>query len=152
MKKRNKLGILISVVMLIASVSVNANEDSEHLTDNVSYSDVQSQTNYSESIIKVSELNIMDGYEDGTFRPDEKLTRAEMSKIMVAAMGHEYLQAAESFEGDAAFTDTENHWANSYIAHGVALGIINGMGDGSFAPEESVTFAQTVKMLVRVFL
>ena len=83
---------------------------------------------------------IINGYEDGTVRPYGTLTRAEF-----AAMVARYMRYDTS--GVAAFSDTTGHWATGYIQACVNQGAINGMGDGTFAPESPVTFNQATKIV-----
>ncbi len=128
------LTILLCLVMCLQGVSAFAYID---------YSDVP------EEYIKVTdllyELEIMEGFEDGAFQPDDTLTRAEAATIMVRLMGLE----AEAEQGETSFCDVQkNHWASGYINVAEANGIINGMGDGTFDPEGEVTYMQFVKMLV----
>ena len=90
-------------------------------------------------------LNIVDGDDDGNFRPKENLTRAEFVKLVVAALGEDNL--AQSFN-KTRFKDCEDHWAAGYIETGVVDGFISGYNDEEFGPGDTVTFAQAVKMLV----
>lgn len=114
------------------------------------YSDVNSTDSYFNAINLLSELDIINGYNDGTFKPDNKVTRAEFTKLVVATLGDEELAQAERAAGyDTEFSDVPGkHWASGYITSGVYSGLINGMGDGTFAPNANVTYAQAMKILV----
>ena len=83
---------------------------------------------------------IITGYEDGTVRPYGTLTRAEFAAMVARYMGYDT-------SGTANFTDTIGHWATGYIQACVNAGAINGMGDGTFAPESPVTFNQATKIV-----
>ena len=83
---------------------------------------------------------IINGYEDGTVRPYGTLTRAEFATMVARYMGYDT-------SGVAAFSDTTGHWATGYIQACVNQGAINGMGDGTFAPESPVTFNQAAKIV-----
>lgn len=113
-----------------------------------SYTDVAETANYATAVNELSALGIVNGYEDGTFQPDKKVTRAEVTKMVVAALAQ--TAAADAAKGATAFSDvTADHWASGFINVGSnSTGFINGMGDGTFAPEANVTYAQLVKMLV----
>jgi len=113
------------------------------------FSDVADTAEYKQAIDELYALGIMNGYEDGTIKPENNITRAEVTKLVVATMGPSYTEAAVGATGvDTQFTDVPgSHWASGYIATGVANSFINGMGDGTFAPEENVTYAQIVKMI-----
>lgn len=113
-----------------------------------SYTDVADTATYATAVNELSALGIVNGYEDGTFQPDKKVTRAEVTKMVVAALAQ--TAAADAAKGATAFSDVAaDHWASGFINVGSnASGFINGMGDGTFAPEANVTYAQLVKMLV----
>lgn len=93
----------------------------------------------------ISALNIMEGFDDGNFRPNDSLTRAEAAAIMVRLLG----QKGKAEPCKTTFSDVpESHWASGYINIAEANKIINGMGDGTFDPDGKVTYHQFVKMLV----
>ena len=100
---------------------------------------------YPREINVVKSLEIMQGYDDGTFKSEGTLTRAEATTILVRLLNLE----GEAQPGETVFTDVKaSHWASGYINVAVEEDIINGHGDGTFAPEEKVTYHQFVKMLV----
>ena len=113
------------------------------------FSDVADTAEYKQAFDELYALGIVNGYEDGTIKPENNITRAEVTKLVVATMGPSYTEAAVGATGvDTQFSDVPgSHWASGYIATGVANSFINGMGDGTFAPEENVTYAQIVKMI-----
>ena len=108
------------------------------------FSDIPFTYQHSQAIHVLNALEIMKGYEDGAFRPEERITRAELIGSIVRMMG---ISEAEAFR-DSGFTDMSGHWAEGYVAVAAAAGIINGYGDGRFAPENNVTYAEIVKILV----
>ena len=110
-----------------------------------SFGDVSEWDASYHAINELELLNIVDGDENGNFRPKEQLTRAEFVKLVVAALGEDNL--AQSFN-KTRFKDCEGHWAAGYIETGVADGFISGYDDEKFGPEDTVTFAQAIKMLV----
>lgn len=100
-----------------------------------------------DAVARLGALDVLAGYPDGTFRPDQPVTRAEFAKIIVSALG--VGEAAQYAAGVTKFADVPaDHWAAGYINVAVDLGIINGYPDGSFAPENPVTFAEAIKMIV----
>lgn len=113
-------------------------------TSVMAYSDVEEGTYVSEAVTVLSNLDILNGYEDGTFKPEATITRAEMAKIICEALGY-YSMGSDK----TPFDDVEpKHWAAGYINTAAGLGIINGYGDGKFGPEDTVTYEQAVKMVV----
>ncbi|MBQ7875958.1 MAG: S-layer homology domain-containing protein [Clostridia bacterium] len=128
------LSVLLCLALCFEGVSVFAYTD---------YSDMGEE--YKDATDILSNLKIMEGFEDGTFRPDDTLTRAEAAAIMVRLLGKDNWVP----EGETRFTDVEStHWAAEYIYRAEANGIVNGMGDGTFEPDSTVTYHQFVKMLV----
>lgn len=140
----------INLKKVISSVAALAMSLSCFTAFAADFSDVEATSTYKNAIDELVALEIVNGYEDGTFKPDNEITRAEVTKMVVAAMGPSFSAAAESSLGGSGFTDVDaaGHWASGYIAVGVAQSFINGMGDGTFAPDANVTYAQIVKMLV----
>jgi len=133
---------------VIASVAALAMSLSCFTAFAADFSDVEATASYKNAIDTLVALEVVNGYEDGTFKPEAEITRAEVTKMVVAAMGPSYTAAAESSVGASEFSDVKGHWAAGYISVGVAQKFINGMGDGTFAPDANVTYAQIVKMLV----
>lgn len=79
----------------------------------------------------------------GELTVEGPVTRAMMAKMIMIMLGN----SAEKQK--TTFSDVpSDHWASGYISQAANLGIINGMGDGTFAPEENVTYEQAVKMIV----
>lgn len=104
----------------------------------------------SESAVnRLLSLGILTGYEDGTFKPNNNITRAEFAAVAVRALGLE--DAAKAAVGTTKFKDVDaSHWASGYINVAVDRGIITGYPDGTFVPSANVTNAEAEAMLVRV--
>lgn len=98
-----------------------------------------------EYIQNVAETGIMNGYPDGTFRPESSLTRAQAAAILVRSRG---LTTTEK----APFTDIANYDATmqSEIAAAYVHGLVKGT-DGKFNPGQSVTRAQLALMIQRAY-
>ena len=96
----------------------------------------------------LSAYEILEGYPDNTFRPNGAITRAEMVAVVIRMLGMS--QAAESAGTVfSKYSDVpQKHWANGFIILASNMDIVCGNGDGTFAPDESVTYEQAVKMLV----
>ncbi len=139
--------VLTALTLTVSSAAAFAAEDK--VENEQSYSDVTSTDVCFDAVELLTRLGVMDGYEDASFKPNEKVTRAEFVKLIIDALGENYVKQAEEAAGqDTIFDDVKaEHWASGYITAAVSNSIIKGMGDGSFAPEESVTYAQAMKML-----
>ena len=86
---------------------------------------------------------VITGYADGTFRPNENVTRAQFAKMLVGALGWELVTPQTP-----TFSDVPaDFWAYSYIETAASHGVIGGYGDGTYRPGSSVTRAQLAKML-----
>lgn len=108
------------------------------------YSDVKEDTYVSEAVTVLSNLDILNGYEDGSFKPEATVTRAEMAKIICEMMGYDNLGNVTTVFNDVP----KEHWASGYISTINGLGIICGYGDGNYGPEDPVTYNQAAKMIV----
>ena len=109
------------------------------------FSDIAEDNDYAEAIDTLIALGVIDGYEDGTFRPEVSVTRAEMAKLMVQLLGYGNLVTGQK----SNFTDTQGHWADQWIAIAAGRGIVIGTGGGNFTPESKVTYDEVLTMLVR---
>ena len=96
----------------------------------------------------LSSLNIINGYEDGTYKPNNTVTRAEMAKLIIVALGKD--STAASLKGDTKFSDVKaDGWAAGYVNCASSLEIIKGYPDGTFKPSNTVTYAEASTMLLR---
>jgi len=104
-------------------------------------------TDYEDAVNKLVYLGIIAGFPDGTYRPAEPVTRAQFAKIIVTALG--VGEAAQYAAGATKFADVPaDHWATGYINVAADLGIIVGYPDGTFLPENQVSYAEAIKMIV----
>ena len=93
------------------------------------------------------ELGVINGYTDGSFKPNDTVTRAEMAKmIYVLRTGN---SDASAYNNDkTTFTDVNGHWAAGYIKYCQSLGIIAGVSATQFKPDANVTAQEAAKMLL----
>lgn len=110
------------------------------------FPDVDISDSVAEAIFDVSSLGIMEGFEDGSFRPDDKLTRAQFAKIAVTAMGIKDAPATETIFSDVP----SSHWASGFVKFASDTKLINGVGNGLFAPESEVVLQDAIKIIVGV--
>ena len=92
-------------------------------------------------------LGVVNGYDDGSFKPNGTVTRAEMAKmIYVLRTGN---SDASAYNDDkSSFTDIGSHWARGYIKYCQSLGIIAGKSNTKFCPNDKVTAQEAAKMLL----
>jgi hypothetical protein len=109
------------------------------------FEDVTSDNDYAEAINTLVALGVINGYDDGTFKPEQTITRAEMAKLMVITLGYGDLVSGSV----SSFSDTQGHWADSYIALAAGKGIVIGDGNGEFRPDATVSYNEVYTMLVR---
>ena len=93
-------------------------------------------------------MGVLDGYGDGTFRPDTILNRAQFCKMAVYAMDGS--GELGRYSTVTIFPDVKpSHWASAYINMAARKGIISGFADGKFKPSQTVTAGQAVTILMR---
>ena len=111
------------------------------------FPDVKSTDYFYEAVENLSSKDILIGYENGTFRPEEPVTREQAAKIISLALG---LSSPNTQAAD--FNDVkESDYFYPYIAALAGRGILEGHGDGSFKPGDSLTRAQIAKILSKAF-
>ena len=103
----------------------------------------------SEMATLLSALNIMVGDDDGNFHFDDNVTRAEMAKIAVASSS--YKDTVALGLQFSPFSDVKgSFWGAPYIRAAVSAGIVDGFIDGTYRPNETVSYEQAVTMMLRV--
>lgn len=114
-----------------------------NLTDRSPYPDVSAGAWYNKAVATLSRMGILSGYEDGSFRPNATVTRAEF-----AAMAARFDTEAKPV--DTPFTDLTGCWAADEIAKAYGKGWVNGYGDNTFRPNGPITRAEAVTLINRV--
>ncbi len=130
MKKlfRISAAITLAVFIFTGALAVNAYEPSQ------------------EVMVTLGSLDIIKGYEDGSYRFENEVTRAEFSAVVARLLG---VQNIIADTGVSAFDDVApSHWAYNNISIMTRMQIIEGFGDGTFRPEDPVLYEQAVKMVV----
>jgi hypothetical protein len=93
-------------------------------------------------INKLVSQGAVGGYPDGSFKPDNTITRAEFATMLVKAFGL-------TTQSKAVFADTYGHWANDYISSAASSGIISGYENNIFRPDDLITREQMAVMIFK---
>ena len=133
---------LKKVISTLAAVAILATSASAFA---VSFPDVDANASYAGAVDALTTLGVVNGDDNGKFNPENTVTRAEFAKMVVEALGAGSEAASST---DTKFVDAKGHWAAGYIEVGVAKAFINGYDEKTFGPDDQVTYAQAVKMLV----
>jgi len=115
----------------------------QHMTRTNSFSDVKAEDWFNTAVSTMAAMGVVNGYPDGTFRPNEKITRAEFAAI------------AARFDSNgnttgASFLDIYEHWAYKEINIAANNGWVLGYEDGSFKPNQPITRAEAMAMVNRI--
>jgi len=132
--------LVVAMVLSLASVAFAADfSDTADLSKDAK-----------ESIAKLNALDIINGYPDGTFKPANNITRAEFAKIACIAGGMgksaEMLQSSTSRFNDVA----AGQWYTGYINLATSQNWVKGYPDGTFRPNNQITYAEVITVLVRL--
>ena len=111
-------------------------------SQNSGYSDVKAGDWFNNAVSTLSNAGIIAGYEDGSFRPNGYITRAEFATIAARFFDVTY-------SGKDLFPDISGHWAKDYINQAANKGFVNGYEDGTFKPDRNITRAEAVTLVNR---
>lgn len=109
------------------------------------YPDVPMDSWYRAEVATMTNLGILEGYPDGTFRPDDLITRAELTTIV-----SRFTEPEWSLNKKTAFVDIDGHWANDEIRSVEDKNWIVGYPDSTFRPDNTITRAETVTIVNRM--
>ena len=109
------------------------------------FSDVAPGAWYKDFVDRLVLENIIGGYSDNTFRPNNNISRAEFAKMICAAMGWTLLEPASPSFSDAS----RAHWAYKYIETAKAYGALSGYPDGTFGPTRNITRAEIATIIAK---
>lgn len=144
MKTKRLLSFILTVVMLL-SVAVMPAMAEETLV----LTDIDASTVEGKAVNKLVSRGIINGYDDGTYRPGVSISRAEFCVVMVKFQSQQDYINPDAYTGfEDLDTDTNYAWARPYVAKAVELGIINGFEDKTFRAAQPVTYEQAIKMIV----
>lgn len=116
----------------------------QYKTADNNFSDVNKTDWFVTSVSTLTKAGIISGYEDGTFRPNQQITRAEFAAIASR------FDKTEVDTSKSTLTDIEGSWAEESIKRAEALGYVSGYEDGTFRPDQPITRAEVMSLLNRV--
>lgn len=133
-QKKFYLMLMLSLVIsLFFSAQVHAS---------VALTDIQNH--WAATPIKnLGDRGIINGYPDGTFKPDQAITRAELAKMVGKAIGYQPVN-------ESKLPDIDGHWAASYMNALAEKKVMNSFNDGNFQPERTVNRAQLTTFIARI--
>lgn len=109
------------------------------------FTDITPGSTQADALAKLHDRGLLNGYADGSYRPQEKITRAEFCVIASA------LEKDNSKASGQSFQDVpDSYWAHDVIAVMAVQGILEGYSDGTFRPETPITHQQAVLILQRL--
>ena len=140
------LSIVLSIAMVVCLAPTMAFAATTNAAQsNAAYSDIEG-TACEGAVNVLSALKVVDGFTDGTYKPEQTVTRAQMAKLIVTALGvADYATAKTSKYTDMGAAT----WAIPYVEYASNLNIVNGVGHGKFNPNGLVTYEQAATMIVR---
>ena len=143
MKKIKSISAVLALSVTTAFLPVMQGASAAEFTD------ITADSEYFEAVNRLGELGIINGYEDGSFRPENNVTRAEFSKIIVSMMNK--TTEAKSTPPSSAFDDVNKvQWCIPYVNYLTANGVIKGYADATFRPSNIITYAEAVTIICRV--
>lgn len=141
MRNLKKVLALVLVFAMMLSTCVVASA--------ASFPDVAASYQYAEAIDLLASLNILGGYEDGTFKPENNITRAEFAKVVYVIFNGMDDVNAQMYVSDSQFNDVaKNQWFNGHVNWASENSIVGGYGDGTFLPNNNVAVKEAIKMVV----
>ena len=129
--------LLALSILIFPEIQANASQDIK-----TTFKDVKSTSWYYSYVSKLLDLKITGGYEDGTYRPNNSVTRAEFVTFLCNVKGYKQMQGNP-------FIDSRESWASGYITAALANGIIDIPSDQKFYPNYAITRSEAVEMMCR---
>ena len=141
---KKALVLVLAAMMFIGVFAVAAGAD---------FVDIDQVTpEYRRAIDVLSDLGLVNGYPDGTLKPKDTITRAELTKILfVAVTGKSNRAAANLYAGNNTFTDVApKKWYAGYVNYAAKKGWVVGYGDGTFGPDDPIKGCDALVIILRV--
>lgn len=137
---RTRMFFILSIALVYATIWASSQVWA-------AFTDVSETHAHFAAVTSLADQEVIEGYEDGTFRPDQEVNRAEALKIILLGTG---MSVNEESTAAVLFSDIhEDDWFFGTVSTAVTRGIVQGYEDGSFRPEQTVNRAEAVKMLLK---
>lgn len=140
MRNLKRVLALVLALTMVLSFAISASAGA--------FTDVKDGDDYASAINLLASLEVLKGFEDGTYNSAGSYTREQFAKILYVLVNGKDDNAA-MYQGAAPFPDVEaDRWSAGYITWAVNLGICNGRDDGNFWPTDVVKYAEACKMFL----
>lgn len=130
MKKVTSTTALVAMILSFATTAFAFSDTAGH--------------KYEDDIKFISDGGIVQGYDDGTYKPDALINRAEFTKIIIGAK----LSGAPMPDASKCFKDIKDEWFAIYVCYAKDQGIIQGYDDGNFRPNNNISIAEASKIII----
>ena len=130
---------IISILLAITAITVNTAFAKDYTQK---FWDVEKTHWAFENIAELTDRGVINGYNDGSFKPDGTISRAEWAKIMVGAAG------IEAYDDAVRFKDMHGHWAVPYV--NAASDYLTAYSDNTYRPDQAVVREDVTMALVRL--
>ncbi|MCL2126475.1 MAG: S-layer homology domain-containing protein [Oscillospiraceae bacterium] len=134
------------VAMVFYRLLTDELRDSATERHEVPFPDVDLTRWYGEAVDVMSDLGVINGYPDGTFRPNAAITRAELAVISARFA----LMMRMAPHNHPSFSDISGHWAEEDIIYAAEIGWVNGYNDGTFGPRKNISRAEFITLVNRM--
>lgn len=119
------------------------------MPQSLAYTDIAADAACLEAVTRLGDLGIISGYSDGSFHPEATITRAEFARIIVSALDKDTEAKSAGFV--SSFADVSaGLWSAPYINYVSAQNIVAGYSDGSFCPDKTISFAESLTIMMRI--
>lgn len=149
------ISIILAIVMIASCMTVvmadETSTTSTETTSTASFSDVSGDELYYNSVMTLNAMGVIKGYEDGSFKPEQNVTRAEFTAMLmrVLKLGSIGSTTTENLPfSDVDVNNSDISWAIPDINTAYVKGAINGYEDGTFRPSDNVAYEEAIKMIV----
>ena len=140
MRNLKRVLALVLALTMVLSFAISASAGA--------FTDVEDDDDYASAINLLASLEVLKGFEDGTYNSAGSYTREQFAKILYVLVNGKDDNAA-MYQGTAPFPDVAaDRWSAGYITWAVNLGICNGRDDGNFWPTDIVKYAEACKMFL----